>query len=83
MKTSTRTIIEETLKKRAQIDPTKKAGKWKVPSLYDSEDNLKNLSSTNLKNFPKPKAGTSNITPQKIVCMNELVDLKKKSWSRL
>jgi hypothetical protein len=54
-------------------------GTLKVPTLYDPEDYLKNLSLTNLKNSPKPKAGTSNITPQKFVSMNVLVDLKKRA----
>jgi hypothetical protein len=54
--------IQEPLKKIAQIDPTKKIETLKVPTLYDSDDYLKNLSSTNLKNSPKPKAATSKIT---------------------
>jgi hypothetical protein len=50
----------------------------KTQELYDSEDYLKNLSMTNLKNSPKPKAVFSNIIPQKFVSTNDLVDLKKK-----
>jgi hypothetical protein len=48
-------LIEEPLKKRTRINPTKKSEKLKVSTWYDSEDNLKSLSSTNLKNSPKPK----------------------------
>jgi hypothetical protein len=50
----------------------------KVPTLYDSEDYLKKLSSTNLKNSPKPKTGTSFITPPKFVSTNDLADFKKE-----
>ncbi len=50
----------------------------KVPTLYDSKDYLKNLSSTNLKNSPKPKAATSKITSQKFVSTNDLEDLQKE-----
>jgi hypothetical protein len=71
-------IIEEPHKKRAQIDPTKKPETLKVPTLYDSEDYLKNFSSTNLKNSPKPKAATSKITSQKFVPTNDLEDMKKE-----
>jgi hypothetical protein len=47
--------------------------------LYDSEDYLKNLSSTNfLKNSPKPKAATSKITSQKFVSTNDLEDMKNE-----
>jgi hypothetical protein len=75
-------IIEEPFKKRAQIDPIKKTETLIVPTLYDSEDYLKNLSLTNLKNSPKPKAATSKLTSQKFVSMNDLEDMKK-SWNRL
>jgi hypothetical protein len=49
----------------------------RVSSLYDSEDYLKNLSSTNLKNSPKPKVTPSKNTSEKFVTMNDLEDIKK------
>jgi hypothetical protein len=61
-----------------QLILQKKTRTLKAPTLYDSEDYLKNLSLTNLKNSPKPKAGTSNIAPQKFVSTNDLADFKKE-----
>jgi hypothetical protein len=51
---------------------------FKKRALYDSEDYLKNLSSANLNNSPKPKAVTSKITSQIFVSKNDLEDLKKE-----
>ncbi len=48
-------IIKEPLAKRTRIDPTKKTRNSEGLSSYDSEDYLKNLSLTYLKNSPTPK----------------------------
>jgi hypothetical protein len=47
----------------------------RVSSLYDSY--LKHLSSTDLKNSPKPKDISSKNTSEKLVTMNDLEDMKK------
>jgi hypothetical protein len=50
----------------------------RVSSLYDSEDYVKHLSSTNLKNSPKLKEILSKNTSEKVVIMNDFEDMKKE-----